>query len=59
MKAYDHPSWMKHYATPMWPPLLAQAGNGRISTEDMLVKLATYYQNETLKEAATLFVRSN
>lgn len=52
VKTYDHPSWIKQLDT-------ARAGNGSISAGDMLIKLATYYQNETLREAATMFVRSN
>lgn len=44
---------------PACPLDTARAGNGSISAGDMLIKLATYYQNETLREAAALFVRSN
>lgn len=64
VQTYDHPSWIKHY-TPPYPALpvcpldTARAGNGSISAANMLIKLATYYQNETLREAAALFVRSN
>lgn len=43
----------------MWPPGPVWVGGWRISMRDIPVKLANYYQNKSLTQTASLFVRSN